>query len=88
MNEFPTMPGGTPGRYEARDVTRLGVTLVEVAWVPRGGPRGAALFAVTADRIPMIAAALGKYLAADLAPAGHLLRHVEQRFKLLALLAG
>jgi hypothetical protein len=64
------MPGDGRGRYEARDVTRLGVRLVEVVWIPAGGPPGAALFAVTADRIPMIAAALGKYLAADLAHGG------------------
>lgn len=63
-------PVSTPGdghgghaRYEARDVTRLGVPLVEVVWIPAGGPPGSALFAVTADRIPLLAAALSKYLA-------------------------
>jgi hypothetical protein len=55
----------TGGRYEAREVTRLGVPLVEIVWIPQGGPAGAALCAVTADRIPMIAEALARYLAAD-----------------------
>ena len=65
MNDLSSMPGGGRGRYEARDVTRLGVPLVEVAWVPAGGPAGAALFAVTGDRIPLIADAIARYLAAD-----------------------
>ncbi|MFY9927102.1 MAG: hypothetical protein WAK82_03775 [Streptosporangiaceae bacterium] len=52
------------GRYVARDVTRRGVRLVECVWIPQGGPPGAALFAVTADRIPLIAAALNAYLRA------------------------
>ena len=68
MDNPVSMPGdghGGRGRYETREVTRLGVPLVEVVWVPAGGPAGAALFAVTADRIPMIAAALSKYLAGD-----------------------
>jgi hypothetical protein len=56
------MPGGGRGRYEVRPVTRLGVRLVEVRWVPAGGPPGAPLFAVTADRIPLIAAALDAWL--------------------------
>lgn len=52
------------GRYEAREITRLGVPLVEVLWIPEGGgPPGAPLFAVTADRVPLIAAALAEYLA-------------------------
>ncbi len=62
MNDLSSMLGGGRGRYEARDVTRLGVPLVEVVWLPAGGPPGAALFAVTADRIPMIAAALDAWL--------------------------
>ena len=56
------MPGDGRGRYEARDVTRRGVPLVEVVWILAGGPPGAGLFAVTADRIPMIAAALDAWL--------------------------
>ena len=43
MNNLSSMPGGGRGRYEARDVTRLGVRLVECVWVPAGGPAGAAL---------------------------------------------
>ncbi len=35
---------------------------MEVVWIPQGGPPGAALFAVAADRIPMIAAALDAWL--------------------------
>ena len=62
MNDLSSMPGGGRGRYEARDVTRLNVPLVECVWIPAGGPPGAALFAVTADRIPMIAAALDAWL--------------------------
>ena len=62
MNDPSSMPVGGRGRYAARDVTRLGVPLMEVVWIPAGGPPGAALFAVTADRIPMIAAALDAWL--------------------------
>lgn len=50
------------GRYEARDVTRLGVPLVEVVWIPEFGPPGAPLFAVAAERIPPLAAALDAWL--------------------------
>jgi len=50
------------GRYVGRDVTRLGVPLVECVWIPAGGPAGAVLFAVTADRVPLIAAALDAWL--------------------------
>ena len=50
------------GRYEARDVTRLGVPLVECVWIPAGGPAGAALFAVSPDRVAMVAAALDAWL--------------------------
>lgn len=53
------------GRYEARDVTRLGVPLVEIVWIPSSGPPGAAICAVTADRIPLIAEAIARYLAAE-----------------------
>ena len=60
----PTAPTAG-GRYEARDVTRLGVPLVECVWIPQGGPPGAALFAVAADRIPLVADALNEYLAGD-----------------------
>jgi hypothetical protein len=62
MNDLSSMPAGGRDRYVARDVTRLGVRLVEVVWVPAGGPPGAALFAVGADRIPLIAAALDAWL--------------------------
>ena len=65
MNESSSMPGGGRGRYEGRDVTRLGVDLVEVRWVPAGGPPGAALFAVSPDRVAMVAEAIARYLAAD-----------------------
>ena len=62
------MPGGGRGRYEARDVTRSGVRLVECVWVPAGGPAGAALFAVTPERVPLVAAALDAWLHRALAP--------------------
>ena len=62
MDNPVSMPGDGRGRYEARDVTRLGVPLVEVVWILAGGPPGPGLFAVTADRIPMIAAALDAWL--------------------------
>ena len=62
MNDLSSMLVGGRGRYEARDVTRLGVPLVEVVWVPASGPPGAALFAVAAERVPMIAAALDAWL--------------------------
>ena len=55
-------PVSTPGRYEAREVTRLGVRLVECVWIPQGGPPGAALFAVAAERVPLIAAAIDAWL--------------------------
>lgn len=51
------------GRYEARAVTRLGVELVEVVWIPEGGgPPGTPLFAVAAERVPLIAAALAAWM--------------------------
>ena len=62
MSNPTSMPGDGRGRYVARDVTRLGVNLVEVVWIPQGGPAGAVLFAVTAGRIPLIAAALDAWL--------------------------
>ena len=62
MNDLSSMPGGGRGRYVVRDVTRLGVRLVECVWVPAGGPPGAVLFAVTGDRVPLIAAALDAWL--------------------------
>ena len=62
MNESSSMPGGGRGRYEVRPTVRLGVRLVECVWVPAGGPPGAALFAVSAERVPLIAAALDAWL--------------------------
>ena len=55
-------PVSMPGRYEAREVIRLRVRLVECVWIPAAGPPGPPLFAVTADRIPLIAAALSAWL--------------------------
>lgn len=49
------------GRYEARAVTRLCVEVVEIVWIPEGGPP-TPLFAVAADRVPLIAAALDAWL--------------------------
>jgi hypothetical protein len=66
MDNPVSMPVGGRGRYEARDVTRLGVPLVEIVWIPAPEARpGPPLFAVTGDRIPLIADAIARYLAAD-----------------------
>ena len=39
MNDLSSMPGGGRGRYVVRDVTRLGVRLVECVWVPAAARR-------------------------------------------------
>lgn len=50
------------GRYEARNVTRLGVELVECVWIPEGGGPPTPLFAVAAERVPLVREALDAWL--------------------------
>jgi hypothetical protein len=57
------------GRYEVRELTRMGGQLVEIAWCPPGEP----LIKVTEmvpERVPLLAAALADYLAGGPADAG------------------
>jgi hypothetical protein len=56
-------PPGPRGRYEVRDTTRLGVPVAEVRWVVPGEPPSL-LLVLDRDRVPLLAEALDRYLAA------------------------
>ena len=51
------------GRYEVRELTRMGVELVGIWWCPPGEPP-IPITELVPERVPLLAEALAEYLAA------------------------
>lgn len=50
------------GHYEVRELTRMGVRLVEIVWCPPGEPP-IKVCEMVPERVPLLAEALAGYLA-------------------------
>jgi hypothetical protein len=50
------------GHYEVRDLTRMGLRLVQIVWCPPGEPP-IKMMEVVPERLPLLAEALREYLA-------------------------
>jgi hypothetical protein len=50
------------GRFEVRELTRMGVQLVQLVWCPPGEPP-IKVCEMVPERVPLLAEALARYLA-------------------------
>lgn len=50
------------GRFEVRELTRMGVRLAEIVWCPLGEPP-IKVCEMVPERLPLLAEALARYLA-------------------------
>lgn len=57
------------GRFEVRELTRMGVQLVEIVWCPPGEPP-IKVCEMVPERVGLLAEALAEYLAGGPADAG------------------
>lgn len=57
------------GHYEVRELTRMGVQLVEIVWCPPGEPL-IKMTEMVPERVPLLAEALAGYLADNRDDAG------------------
>jgi hypothetical protein len=57
------------GRFEVRELRRMGVQLAEIVWCPPGEPP-IKVCEMVPERVPLLAEALAAYLAGGPADAG------------------